>query len=144
MVSKALDAGLNLSILAVVGLLMYVAGTIISPRLGDIEGGLFPVSQVTVFQIVGVAENGDAIVAGRFNKLRDCNFVRSQWYKGSGLEIEFERVDEVQELPAGEGLPWGAIRLRASVETAKTDIYVEGYHKCHPFWMTKTVTWRSP
>ena len=100
-------------------------------------------SRVTSFQIVG-EQDGKAIVAGRYTKLRGCGIVGSQWYKNPDAEIEFERLKEIDIHIKGEGLPWGPILLNASPETAMNDMHVIASHKCHPLWVTKTKTWPAP
>ena len=140
---KATEVGLGFAGIVVFLVFLSVATSAVIPKLGVIEGMLHPVNKVTVMEIVGEAEDGDVLIQGRFDKLRDCQFVRSQWHKGEGVEIEFERVDEVQQLPAGRGLTWGVLRLNVSRDTAENDIFVHTYHRCHPFWLTRTTTWKS-
>lgn len=151
MVNKTIDWGLNVSALLLFALFMYVLGSMVSPRLGEVEGYFFPVSKVTDFNVVGEID-GDAIVSGLYDRYRsgkECHFRRSQWYKKPGAEIKIERLDEVQIHDIGTDIPWGRLRLNVSPETAENEIYVHAYHQCHLLgiplpWLTRTETWRSP
>lgn len=134
--------GLNVALLASVVMMFYMLGAVLAPRLGAWEGQLFPVSAVTTMVFDEV--DGHAVVSGTFSKLRACQFIRTEWYKGSGVQIEIKRLDEAHQLPVGDNV-WGRVELEVSAETARTNIYAIAYHSCHPLWdtITKTLDTRS-
>jgi hypothetical protein len=136
-----IDHVLNGATLIVIAVSIITIGHVV----GRLDGFFFPVSRVTLFEIVGEVEN-DALVAGRFDKLRDCDFVRSEWYKEGHIYLDFERVDEVRERPRGDNHPWGVLRMDASPATIKTGIRALNLSRCSIFgiplpWLTVTVAY---
>jgi hypothetical protein len=130
-------------------MLIVVAVSIITLGhvIGRLEGFFFPVARVTHFEIVGSIED-DALIKGRFDKLRDCKFVRSEWYKNDTLFVDFERIDEVQERPRGDNHAWGVLRLDASPATIKGGIKAVNISRCSLFgvsfpWLTVTVAYNG-
>ena len=136
-----IDHVLNGAMLIVIAVSIITLGHVV----GRLDGFFFPVARVTHFEIVGEVE-GDALVAGRFDKLRDCDFVRSEWYKFGHIYIDFERVDEVKQTARGNNIPWGVLRMDASPATIKTGIRALNLSRCSflgiPLpWLTVTVAY---
>lgn len=132
-------------------LVLVVAIAIGVPKAGIMEGWLFPVNvdvQLTRVEpsmtITGAGTPQEfTIVAGHYTKLRDCDFVRSQWFKGPGLAVEINRLVEVQETPPNNAIPFGPLLVEMSPETLLTSGYIQSIHRCHPLWNTITTVWKA-
>ena len=108
-----------------------------------IEGYLFPVSanvRITSYlpKILGWTE-----ISGAADKLRSCNFDRLEWFlenDGSIVRAEVNFLERTKARPSGD-FNWGpwAVRLEAREIETKSTAYV--YHRCHPFWLTRTQFW---
>lgn len=115
-----------------------------------VEGDFFPVTNT--LHITSITPNRSdigeySIVAGEFDKLRNCAFQSIEWnyVSGSGRVGQtkviafFEDKPQVREI--GEGLTFKKLYVRLDEYNLKNNSRVAVYHKCHGdwFWQTRTV-----
>jgi len=110
----------------------------------DIEGRLFPVVVSTELTKITEEDETHSMIYGTSRKIRKCSFYKMEWYYGSPrgenvlvpLEVmERSRIRDNGEFTFG---PW---MLNLDKELARKESFAIVYHRCHPFWMTKTHFW---
>lgn len=112
----------------------------LNTQAGRLEGYLFPV--VTPAALTAITPEGETFsrIAGHAERLRDCAFVRLEWYFGtfrnnSLVVVTFEegaRRRPIGEMPFG---PW-LVQLTPDQLTRRSHAVV--FHRCHALWLTET------
>jgi hypothetical protein len=118
----------------------FLAAWFLSLYAGKIEGALFPVVVDTKIESANRISSLNTRVYGSAKKLRECSFVRIDWFLGTPdlgtyVPVTFEEQSKVR--PA-EGFQFGPWVLRMSPEEVKDFSYAIVYHRCHPLWLTET------
>jgi hypothetical protein len=112
-----------------------------------VETHFFPVvGKLTIEKIVPT-EDGQSEVYAIFEKKRNCEYIGIAWYRGNRDIGPFERVALVLMRADGDdsspNRPVGFQRSGPRKVSVPTDeilnnSFVELFHKCHPFWTTRT------
>lgn len=104
------------------------------------------VGKLQIDSIEAGEEPGTSILHVRFNKVRDCQYLGLAWYRGTKV-TSFERVPVVLVRKPGDtsspNRPVGIQRagpwiVSLSPEELRQNSFAELFHRCHPFWTTKT------
>ena len=88
-------------------------------------------------------EPGATLVHGTFNRLRDCTFIRQDWYLGSpgkGVAITSVRLNQPAVLKADQLWHWGPTRLFLRPEQVLANVYAVSVHDCYGGWLWETET----
>jgi hypothetical protein len=124
----------------IVLLLVYSVGPLIETRLFPVVGKL---------QILTMTDDpqGNTVVDVAFDKRRDCEYVGLAWFRGRhDSELGFMRVAVVTRAasdtsnpnrPTGrqQAGPWTIAVPPAEIASNSFAVL---YHRCHPFWITRT------
>ena len=113
---------------------------LLSLYAGKVEGALFPVVVDTKITSADRISSLNTRVTGSATKLRECSFVRIEWFLGTPklsayIPVVFEERSKVRTAEAFQFGPW---ILRMSPEEVRDFSYAIVYHKCHPLWLTET------
>ncbi len=86
---------------------------------------------------------GATLVSGTFNLLRNCNFIRQDWFLGSpekGISVTSIRLSQPAELKADGLYHWGPTRLFLQPEHVLANVYAVSVHDCYRGWLWDTET----
>jgi hypothetical protein len=115
------------------------------PRL---EGELFPVALATNVQVSNLGENKSGL-SGNMVKYRQCDFLSMEGYvfnpvTGQEVVAPIDVLENIKLRPKGE-FAWGpwVVTFPIWQVSPTRKFQVVTYHRCHPFWVTETVFWRS-
>lgn len=127
---------------AEVSLLAFIAGALVvqSDIPGDIEGGLFPVVGPASLELVREVD-GVTLYAAEAEKLRDCEWVRTEWFLGDidgrAAQADMRHLDPPEVRTPG-ALSWDAIEVDLTDRQVRRNSYAYVYHKCHGDWLWET------
>lgn len=126
----------------------FALGVYIMFMLGPwMETRFFPVVKTLHILRTEATDGGaSSLVWGYFEKVRDCEYVGIAWFRGSRLgnfdRVSFVPVREIGDhssptrpLGTQQGGPW---KIGLPIEDLETNSFVEIFHSCHPFWVTRT------
>lgn len=128
--------------------LSMIAYAVISPSLPYVSGHFYPVVGNVEIDTKQVAFHGGqwTEIAGRADKLRDCEFVEIRWFLDQPGDLRvraqvrfFEAAKSRREGDFTFG-PW-VVQLTDDQLLRQSSANV--VHKCHPLWLTITPFWRS-
>ena len=114
---------------------------------GDIEGRFFPVmGDLTIGNPVPFPPpdyrskwEGDA------QKLRNCSWVRTEWYLGdrggNRVRVNFEYTDPPKLRETGN-LHWNGMLISLDIGSVQSASHSDVIHKCHGLWETRTPWFR--
>lgn len=127
---------------AIAFLLAAIIVAMVQAYMPAIEGRFFPVAQVTSYTIQRAEEGGDTLIYGTQKKVRDCSILSIDVAVvdplGVSSEIRRKRSDQVIVRDTGE-FDWGPWSLEAPLDVIEQWLRVTTVHRCHPFWLTKSV-----
>lgn len=114
------------------------------PQIGALEGQYWPVTTEAVL-VSGAADpppDHRSIWEHTATKLRECNWVRTQWYVGprdAGVPVRTEYSGPPNVNAVGD-LHWDDLRIWAFAEDVQTYSYAYVYHQCpHRWYETRTL-----
>ena len=113
------------------------------PRMAYYEGEYFPVVDNVVLEVVHEDENG-VYVDAVFDKIRNCEFARLNWYKFSDkgelqrVPLKFIEDGDQGTVSRPVGLQRGNYWFIGVPRDQLPYTYAEAVHKCHPLWNTRT------
>ena len=123
-------------------LVAFAAVPAVWPVGAWIEGRVFPVA--TPYEITRQEKVADGVLFHvRFDKLRSCQFLGIQWYRGArrivlDLEPDSDKFPKSRPAGAQEIGPW-LLRGEATVDGTWSIVQ----HRCHPLWVTETLMYGS-
>ena len=117
---------------------------------GEIEGRVFPVmGPLTVFEPIEMPQpTYRTRWRGQAKKLRNCDFVRVEWFlgprDGRRVQVQFEFTDRPQVRPAGP-LEWSGLVVALDPPAARSNSHADVLHQCdfRP-WLTRTPFYDPP
>ena len=122
---------------------MFLAAYILTEvYAGRFEGQAYPVvTQVTFTKIDPVGDTRSRIYGSFYKERGSCDFDDIQFYLGQPWQgVRVDRVLEEGAKERGGGYedfgPW-LVQLDAEQFAGRSYAVVE--HRCHPFWLTKTI-----
>lgn len=133
----------NFGYFALFGMLLW---PIISTFAPQIEGRLFPVVVSTeLTKVIKLPEDEThSLVYGQSRKVRDCSFIKMDWYYGSpegkSVLVPLEVMERSKIRDEGR-FSFGPWHLALSKELVNSSSFALVTHRCHPFWETQTTFW---
>ncbi len=107
---------------------------------GGVEGLIFPVVDRATITSTQAVDLTATRIHGRSYKRRNCTFVRLEWYVGNRdanvlVDVVFEEGSHLR--PSGE-MAFGPWLLHLTPRQMADTSFAVVYHRCHPFWLTRT------
>lgn len=133
--------GQNFGYAVLFGLLIWPMIVTIGPKL---EGKLRPVVVSTELTQVRPIDDTHSMIYGTSRKVRNCAFLRMEWYfgdpNGEHVLVPLEIMEPATIRGDGE-FRFGPWRLNLDKDFIMKETFALVYHKCHPFWTTITPFW---
>lgn len=128
------------------GLLFLWILVITHPLYPRLEGYLFPVVEGVQLTSVELSPKNfqKTRVEGTFQRNRDCAYIRLDWYigtieDGALVPIEFLAGAKDRDTGLEEFGPWDIAMTPTQFKKSEAI----AVHRCHPFWLTETIFWKS-
>lgn len=121
------------------GFIVFVVGPVIETKF------LPPVSKLQILSMEATPD-GQTIIHAAFVKHRDCEYIGIAWYRGTRA-TGFERVPIIlQRSPGDDSSPNRPVGYQTAgpwivdmpMSEIKNNSFVELFHRCHAFWLTRT------
>jgi len=85
-------------------------------------------------------------VAFTANKVRDCEWIKTEWFygnpEGNNVQVSMFHGEEPQIRGVGEHF-WENTKVYLDEERIRESSFAISTHKCHPFWTTKSLLYIS-
>ena len=127
----------------VIGVLCSLFILVFSENVGHVEGKLFPVvSELTVYDFEPLPPPAYRHkFKGHADKLRDCNWVRTEWYLGKRGSLRVPVVFDYGEKPRLNQVGrifWGDMRISLDPFEVLNNSHADVIHDCGWPWLTRT------
>lgn len=131
---------------ACAAVIFFCTGVIIWTVGPTLETRLFPVVGKLAILRIEALPDGRLAVYAAFRKLRACDYIGIAWYRGVQAG-SFERVPIALLRERGDvsspnrpvgfqtSGPW---QVAIPPDQIRNNSFVELFHRCHPFWVTRT------
>jgi hypothetical protein len=107
-----------------------------------VEYYYFPVMQNGELIQVEKIEEDVSIVSFSAVKLRDCDWIKTEWFygdpEGAHVPVEMAHLEPPAIRGEGEHL-WENTRVGLSKELIEESSFVISTHECNPYWKTKSL-----
>lgn len=112
-----------------------------------VETTYFPVIKPIEITKVNRTPDGQIIVWGRTEKIRDCNFENISFFKKSRFGDVLVNSERMQERPLPSApigpTPFGPWKVDVTKEEFEATVEIKTLHDCHPMYLSETILYNK-